>query len=218
MENNYIIRGNFEKKKTSLVLSVIGVINIIIGIAFSIWVFFNENTKYYYSYYPVKQYEYVPYYKCDKYYLFFFHEGRHEGFGYFIVLGLLFILTAIIISWRIGKCNLTITDKFIKGQTFTGSKITLPTETITAIEEVKLFNGIKIISASKKITFTSLNNAQDICKVISQLIVRDDKYEKEENKINSSTNVDELKKYKELLDIGAITQEEFEAKKKELLN
>ena len=30
--------------------------------------------------------------------------------------------------------------------------------------------------------------------------------------------IDEVKKYKELLDMGAITQEEFDAKKKELLN
>ena len=33
-----------------------------------------------------------------------------------------------------------------------------------------------------------------------------------------NSNADELKKYKELLDMGAITQEEFDAKKKELLN
>ncbi|MBR4858114.1 MAG: SHOCT domain-containing protein [Clostridia bacterium] len=32
-----------------------------------------------------------------------------------------------------------------------------------------------------------------------------------------TTNADELKKYKDLLDSGAISQEEFEAKKKELL-
>ena len=32
-----------------------------------------------------------------------------------------------------------------------------------------------------------------------------------------STSADELKKYKELLDSGAITQEEFDAKKKEIL-
>ncbi len=34
---------------------------------------------------------------------------------------------------------------------------------------------------------------------------------------NSSTNADELQKYKNLLDNGAITQEEFDAKKKQLL-
>ncbi|MBQ2940785.1 MAG: SHOCT domain-containing protein [Clostridia bacterium] len=33
----------------------------------------------------------------------------------------------------------------------------------------------------------------------------------------STSNADELKKYKELLDSGVITQEEFDAKKKQLL-
>ena len=38
------------------------------------------------------------------------------------------------------------------------------------------------------------------------------------NNITESTNADELKKYKDLLDNGAITQEEFDEKKKQLLN
>lgn len=38
------------------------------------------------------------------------------------------------------------------------------------------------------------------------------------NNIKENTNADELKKYKDLLDSGAITQEEFEEKKKQLLN
>jgi len=37
------------------------------------------------------------------------------------------------------------------------------------------------------------------------------------NKQNMRDVPDELKKFKELLDLGAITQEEFDAKKKELL-
>jgi len=36
--------------------------------------------------------------------------------------------------------------------------------------------------------------------------------------IESGTTADEIRKYKELLDIGAITQEEYENKKKQLLN
>lgn len=39
-----------------------------------------------------------------------------------------------------------------------------------------------------------------------------------ENVIKEITDADELKKYKDLLDSGAITQEEFEEKKKQLLN
>ena len=48
------------------------------------------------------------------------------------------------------------------------------------------------------------------------------KTEKEEfqviNNLHETSNADELKKYKELLDSGVITQEEFDAKKKQLLN
>ncbi|MBQ1535200.1 MAG: SHOCT domain-containing protein, partial [Ruminococcus sp.] len=32
------------------------------------------------------------------------------------------------------------------------------------------------------------------------------------------TSIDDLKRYKELLDSGAITEEEYESKKKQLLN
>ena len=39
----------------------------------------------------------------------------------------------------------------------------------------------------------------------------------EKNITTSPSNADELKKYKELLGAGVITQEEFDAKKKQLL-
>ena len=43
-------------------------------------------------------------------------------------------------------------------------------------------------------------------------------YNETNSTINNTANPDELRKYKALLDDGIITQEEFEAKKKELLN
>lgn len=49
-----------------------------------------------------------------------------------------------------------------------------------------------------------------------------DEFEQRKSQLNNSksgtvSNADELKKFKELLDMGAITQEEFDAKKKQLL-
>lgn len=41
---------------------------------------------------------------------------------------------------------------------------------------------------------------------------------KESHISNSESSLDEIKKLKELLDIGAITQDEFDTKKKQLLN
>ena len=46
-------------------------------------------------------------------------------------------------------------------------------------------------------------------------------HSEKQNNIQTNTttsNADELKKYKELLDEGIISQEEFDAKKKQLLN
>ena len=52
------------------------------------------------------------------------------------------------------------------------------------------------------------------CNSSDIITLSDNEYQQEKNK-NSS--VEELKQYKELLDNGVITQEEFEAKKKQLL-
>ena len=63
---------------------------------------------------------------------------------------------------------------------------------------------------------SAINTAQEIMSVL-QIICGQSKIEKTERKEENS-NIDEVKKYKELLDIGAITKEEFDKKKKELLN
>lgn len=78
--------------------------------------------------------------------------------------------------------------------------------------------GIRTANCDENtITFNAINNkkAQDIQNYIENLIL---------NKTNSQTATvstisvaDEIKKYKELLDMGAITQDEFECKKKQLL-
>ena len=54
---------------------------------------------------------------------------------------------------------------------------------------------------------------QDRINTICVAKTPESEYEKEEK----MSFADELKKYKELLDMGAITQEEFDAKKKQLL-
>ena len=61
-----------------------------------------------------------------------------------------------------------------------------------------------------------LVNAQFIHVAISELLKKQQKTEDRTVEVKSS-NADELKKYKELLDDGVITQDEFDAKKKQLL-
>ncbi|MBQ7638111.1 MAG: SHOCT domain-containing protein [Clostridia bacterium] len=89
----------------------------------------------------------------------------------------------------------------------------------------KLRSGktITLCSASGKIKFHYIQNAEEVSTAILDKI---NDYKKNygnaakstviENTIQSS-NADELKKYKDLLDSGAITQEEYDTKKKQIL-
>lgn len=59
--------------------------------------------------------------------------------------------------------------------------------------------------------------ALHILTVILSLVVKYKKFEDREAKANNSNTPEEIKKYKELLDSGVISQDEFDAKKKQLL-
>ena len=96
----------------------------------------------------------------------------------------------------------------------------LPLDSISAISTYGLFSGLAITTASGAIKFVMIKNRGEIYDVVSKLLV------KCQNKTTitsitqeiSKSSADELKKYKNLLDSGIISQEEFEAKKKQLLN
>lgn len=74
-------------------------------------------------------------------------------------------------------------------------------------------NALKLIGTGFKFKISNITNAE----AIKSLII--DKKKSEQVKSNSVdvSNADELKKYKELLDSGVITQEEFDTKKKQIL-
>lgn len=76
-------------------------------------------------------------------------------------------------------------------------------------------NTLKIVGAGVKFKILNISNVEEL----KTLIINKKKAERTGAKnVNTSTNsADELKKYKELLDNGVISQEEFDAKKKQLL-
>ena len=65
-----------------------------------------------------------------------------------------------------------------------------------------------------------IQNSEEIHKCVSDLLINRQGKQVETTVIKQEipqSNADELKKYKELLDMGVISQEEFDAKKKQLL-
>ena len=129
------------------------------------------------------------------------------------------ILSPIIISLTLGKGKIFVTDKRVYGTAIFGKRVDLPLDAISAVATGK-FNGISITTASGAIQFLLIKNRDEIHKEITKLLVA--RQEKSDNKVitkqeTTSYNADELKKFKELLDSGVITEEEFDAKKKQLL-
>ena len=129
------------------------------------------------------------------------------------------ILTLFAYLWY-SKMSITVTDKRIYGSVAFGKRVDLPIDSISAVG-ISMFQGIAIGTSSGRIVFSMIKNRDEIHTVISNLLIqRQNQSQKTITTITQEiplSNADEIKKYKDLLDSGVITQEEFDAKKKQLL-
>ena len=132
-----------------------------------------------------------------------------------VFVGLL--IGGLLVLW-LGSYELTVTDKRIYGKVIFGKRVDLPLDSVSATA-TGLFKGISVSTSSGKIKFRYIKNADEIHQKINELLInRQEKSCREEaDQQQSVSNADEIKKYKNLLDMGAISQEEFDKKKKQLL-
>lgn len=143
-------------------------------------------------------------------------DGEHGIAFLFAAIPLLFYFIFVMMA----ASELVVTDKRVYGKIFLGKRVDLPLDAISAVAlTFFLFQGLSVSTSSGRITFFFLKERNEMHKAISQLIV-----ERQTAKRHSLTapavpqsEADELKKYKDLLDSGVINQEEFDAKKKQLL-
>ena len=141
----------------------------------------------------------------------------------FIINWTLIFISVMVLIFFFGvmKSNLLITEKEVKGKGLFGQTIVLPLYKISGYYANKVFSSVDISTDSKKVKFYCIKNHKEIGEVLSKIINKrqentqiSPKAVEEHQKEN---NLDELKKLKELLDSGVITQEEFEIKKKQIL-
>ncbi len=98
-------------------------------------------------------------------------------------------------------------------------EFSLPLSQISCVSKVMLptfkWDMVSFGTSSGKIEFGPCANVSDICNIVNGLIgsVPEDNTTKN----NNASNADELKKYNELFKEGAISKEEYDNKKKELL-
>ncbi|MBQ6677121.1 MAG: SHOCT domain-containing protein [Clostridia bacterium] len=131
----------------------------------------------------------------------------------FAVLGLLFYKMC-------SKVSIVVTDKRVYGTSSWGRRVDIPLDSISAVG-IGAFKSIAVTSASGALKFALIANRNEVHKVISNLLIERQKNKSafvvKETPAPKSDIPEDLKKYKELLDSGVITQEEFDAKKKQLL-
>lgn len=148
------------------------------------------------------------------------------------VVGLVTIFAALIVLLSIlflafeafarimSKMELTVTNKRVYGKTTFGRRVDLPVDSISSIG-MSAFHGIAIGTSSGRIVFFGISNRDELFDTINKLIV-----DRQQNRVSAAdkqqnaapNSLDDLKKLKELLDAGILTQEEFDAKKKKLLD
>lgn len=102
-------------------------------------------------------------------------------------------------------------------------QVIIPNDSITSVTMSRLLNSIDIICAGKFYKISYIENGEDICGVINNIIAKRIVSDTTSTSTLISENTDrdisiEMKKYKSLLDDGLITQEEYDSKKRQLLN
>lgn len=128
------------------------------------------------------------------------------------------LLAALLYLW-LSSYSLTVTDKRVYGKAAFGKRVDLPFDKVSAVG-TSFLKGIDVGTSSGRIKFKLVKNQNEIHSVISKLLMNRQEVERATiMQTNEKPNkADELKKFKELLDGGVITQEEFEQKKKQLLD
>ena len=150
-----------------------------------------------------------------------FSYGLAGAFGeiglWIIPLAISVAISVLLYLW-LNSSELTVTDKRVYGQVAISGRVDLPMDSVSATATVRPLKGVSVSTASGKISFLAVKNADEIYKVISELLVNRQQEKKAEPVFVAPVDeVDQLRRYKELLDSGVITQEDYDAKKKQLL-
>ena len=205
-----IIVGKLNQKLTSLILKV--------GLAFVLLflLLFLLNVDHCRHYVLFDGYEY----NADLLSIIIF-DGASWFVSAILDLGLILIIWGVLFYVACVKTAITVTDKRVYGTALWRKRVDLPFDSISAVSTT-IFKGVGVATSSGLISFKLIDNNKEVHKAISDLLIK--RQEMKHTNIEpivvqspSTSTTEELKKYKELLDSGVITQEEFDAKKKQLM-
>lgn len=137
-----------------------------------------------------------------------------------IIVLIAFVALGTVLYLRNKKTSMTVTNKRIFGIVAFNKRVDIPLDAIQSVKTNRR-NGLIIQTSSlSNPRFSRLKNRDELYELISKiLVIKQEKKAKREAEANqaSVSGADELKKFKDLLDNGVITQEEYDLKKRQLL-
>lgn len=214
MEQNIVIKGTPQKNKPALILLIAGISLVLISLIVAQWAYHDVVL---YTYYP-----WLPGWATydGSYIDFFFGEFFNFDcyYGYLIMLGLVALIGGIIMKSNTEKCKITVTNAAISGKLPHGKTVHIPLNQITAINRSS-FNGVSITSIGNVSNFHCIENREEVIKAISYLLANPQQSSAQPTQSASAngSEAEQLKRLKDLFDSGVLTQEEFDAKKKQVL-
>ena len=214
MDEKILIKSEMDKEAKNICLALMGIlffISIALFIALATeW----EYQEYWYGYYKTE---------TDLGYSLAFsgYNGSGGALTCFIIACATFLFGAIIsIVYLVHRaCEITVTEKNVRGKAIFGKEVVLPIYMVSAYSTRSFLSTIAVATSSGLTKFALIENYVEIGNVLSKMInERQDSTAKSEPTVEAKTsNMDDILKLKNLLDQGIITQEEFDAKKKQLL-
>ena len=158
------------------------------------------------------------YYACTGWECIFESKGDIEIYYPILIAGCVFLVMGLIFLFyfrALTKCALMVTEHIVKGKSIGGKEVSLPLNQISAYATKKWNSTIVVATSSGLTKFALIANYKEIGDVLSKLI--SNRQENTAKAGSTNSNMDDLVKLKNLLDSGIITQEEFDAKKNQLL-
>lgn len=196
MEEKVLIKSEVDKNK-KILFTVITIVSLVLGILITISTFISYSSQ---PGWPT------------------YNEIYTYPTLYLGIILLLFGIVFGVFLCSMLQNSLVVSNIKISGKTKFGVVVDLPIDKLSAVRISKWTSSIWATTSSGITKFFLLANYEEIYKVLNDLVIERQTQKPSQTQITMyQSNADELKKYKELLDSGIISQEEFEAKKKQLL-
>ncbi len=212
MEEKNLVEGCFKKDFRSYVLLVISIVLFLIGITINCIDYFDSS-------WLRSEYGSLLEFTLET----FPEAGNSSHIGkFFFYVAIPLLIIGIIVLLMTSRCSIKVSNTRVIGKASFGKQVDLPINQVSAIG-LGALNSISISTSAGHMRFWLLTNRTEVYDTLSKLLAASNEKRAFES-ANATTVIqqnsdeaDKLKKYKDLLDSGVITQEEFDAKKKQLL-